>query len=516
MEGIAARLIKLYFCHMKKRTIWTIAFIMGASFAVLIYLQMHYFTQIVDMRQKQFDENVKRALYQVAHTLELKETQTTIEAEIAANVDENESKGVLYATEADNDALPHDSLLSMDTANYTPNLNIRLGGAQSHLSIGEKVRARFLRQKELLNEVIYSTLYKPLDRPLAKRINRNELDYVLKTELQHNGIDLKKMEYHFQVQTIDGRDVLQCQDYAESGNDAVYRQEIFPNDPPAQTGFIVVRFSHVGSYIYDSVKFVLPSLVFTFVLLAVFIYTIYTIFRQKRLSEIKNDFINNMTHEFKTPISSISLAAQMLADHNIPKTPERFDQLSGIIVDETKRLRMQVEKVLQMAMFDRDDISTFKFQEIEAHSIIEEVVSTFQLKADSMDGHISVQLEADDSIIWGDPMHFTNLIYNLLDNGLKYRRPDTAVELTVSTANKGNDLVITVADNGIGIRRDDLKRIFERFFRVSTGNRHDVKGVGIGLAYVASVVKAHKGTIHAESEFGQGTRFIISIPLLEE
>ena len=113
-------------------------------------------------------------------------------------------------------------------------------------------------------------------------------------------------------------------------------------------------------------------------------------------------------------------------------------------------------------------------------------------------------------------MHFTNLIYNLLDNGLKYRRPDTPVRLVVSTENKGNQLLITVADNGIGIRREDLKRIFERFFRVSTGNRHDVKGVGIGLAYVASVVKAHKGTIHAESDFGQGTRFIISIPLLEE
>lgn len=496
---------------MKKRTIWTIAGIMGASFAVLIYLQVHYFTQIVEMRQKQFDENVKRALYQVAHTLELKETQSTIEAEIAANESENEEQ---LRTEVHHPPVAQDTLLTMDTAVSSPDLNTRLGGEA--YSIGEKVRERFLRQKGLLNEVIYSTLYKPLDKPLAERINRNELDYALKTELQHNGIDLKKMEYHFQVLTIDGRDVLQCQDYSENRNDAVYRQEIFPNDLPSQTGFIVVRFSHVGSYIFDSVKFVFPSLIFTFVLLAVFIYTIYTIFRQKRLSEIKNDFINNMTHEFKTPISSISLAAQMLADKNLPPSEERFDHLSGIIVDETKRLRMQVEKVLQMAMFDRDDISTFKFQEIEAHSIIEEVVSTFQLKAGSMDGHIAVQLEAEDSIIWGDPMHFTNLIYNLLDNGLKYRRPDTPVRLVVSTANKGKNLLITVADNGIGIRREDLKRIFERFFRVSTGNRHDVKGVGIGLAYVASVVKAHKGTIHAESEYGQGTRFIISIPLLEE
>ena len=222
-----------------------------------------------------------------------------------------------------------------------------------------------------------------------------------------------------------------------------------------------------------------------------------------------------MTHEFKTPISSISLAAQMLSDKNMPKTEATFDHLSSVIVDETKRLRMQVEKVLQMAMFDRDDVSTFKFQEIESHSIIEEVVSTFRLKASSMGGTISTQLDAEDPIIWGDPMHFTNLIYNLLDNGLKYRRPEVPIALKVMTENRDSKLIIMVEDNGIGIKREDLTRIFERFYRVSTGNRHDVKGVGIGLAYVSSVVKAHKGTIHAESEIGEGTRFVIELPLLD-
>ena len=503
----------IYFCDMKKRVIWTIAIIMGVSFTVLIFLQFNYFSEIVDMRQRQFDENVKRALYQAAHNIELKETQRTLEQEIAANDKE-------HSDQREAEAKAHELLSGvhgspLDSNSYSPNLNLRLGGASQSPSLSEKVRERFLQQKDLLNEIIYATLYKPIDKPLSERINRNELDYALKTELTHNGIDLKKIHYHFQVLTIDGRVVHQCQDFVEDDDDKIYRQEIFPNDMPTQTGFIVVRFPHVGNYIYDSAKFVLPAIVFTFVLLVVFIYTIYTIFRQKRLSEIKNDFINNMTHEFKTPISSISLAAQMLSDKNMPKTEATFDHLSSVIVDETKRLRMQVEKVLQMAMFDRDDVSTFKFQEIESHSIIEEVVSTFRLKASSMGGTISTQLDAEDPIIWGDPMHFTNLIYNLLDNGLKYRRPEVPIALKVMTENRDSKLIIMVEDNGIGIKREDLTRIFERFYRVSTGNRHDVKGVGIGLAYVSSVVKAHKGTIHAESEIGEGTRFVIELPLLD-
>lgn len=499
---------------MKKRTIWTIAIVMGTSFAVLIFLQMYYFNEIVEMRQRQFDEGAKRALYQATHSIELKETQRTIEEEIAANDEDNKQQLRIESNAPMLLSGTHG--VPLDSAQFAPNLNMRLGNVAPTPSLSEKVRERFRQQKGLLNEIIYSTLYRPNERPLAERINRNELDYALKTELTHNGIDLKKVHYHFQVQTVDGRVVHQCQDYDEGFGDKVYRQEIFPNDPPSQTGFIVLRFPHVGNYIYESAKFVLPAIIFTFVLLVVFIFTIYTIFRQKRLSEIKNDFINNMTHEFKTPISSISLAAQMLADKNLPYSESRFDHLTSVINDETKRLRMQVEKVLQMAMFDRDDVSTFKFQEIETHTIIEEVVSTFRLKASSMGGTITTELEADDPIIWGDPMHFTNLIYNLLDNGLKYRRPEVPVELKIKTENKDSQLIIVIEDNGIGIKKEDLKRIFERFFRVSTGNRHDVKGVGIGLAYVSSVVKAHKGNIHAESEIDQGTQFIIALPLLEE
>lgn len=491
---------------MKKRTIWGIAIVMGACFVVLISLQIHYFTEIVDMRRKQFDENAKRALYQATRSVELSETKATIEEDIARYAQAYETGTTGSAGMCPPSA---DSLLP------APRLDARLGRQQERISISERVRQRLQHQKELLNEVIYSTLYRPVDRDLKDRIDRNVLDIALKSELQHNGIDLRKIHYHFQVVGIDGKAVVHCQDYVEDEDDAVYRQEIFPNDAPMQTGFVVLRFPHVGNYVFESAKFVLPAILFSIILLVVFIFTVYTIFRQKRLSEIKNDFINNLTHEFKTPLSGISLGAQMLSVKALFEDEEKRAMAIKVILDETKRLRFQVDKVLQVSMFDRDDVVAFNYQEADANCIVEEVAETFKLKVTEGQGEISIAAEAEDPIVCVDKMHFTNLIYNLLDNALKYRRPEVPIRLHLATSNEDNFLVIKVSDNGIGIRKEDQRRIFDRFYRVSQGNRHDVKGVGIGLAYVWSVVRAHKGKINVESTFGQGTTFTITIPLME-
>ena len=232
------------------------------------------------------------------------------------------------------------------------------------------------------------------------------------------------------------------------------------------------------------------------------------------MTEIKNDFINNMTHELKTPISTISLAAQMLGDASVMKSETMFKHISGVIVDETKRLRFQVEKVLQMSMFDRK-AATFKRKEVDANILVHDTVNTFRLKVEASGGKIDANLQADDAIVFVDEMHFTNVIFNLMDNAVKYKSDERDLLLTVTTRNESDDkLVITIADNGIGIRKEDLKKIFEKFYRVHTGNRHDVKGFGLGLAYVHNVVKALGGSIHAESDFGKGTKFIITLPLM--
>ena len=222
-----------------------------------------------------------------------------------------------------------------------------------------------------------------------------------------------------------------------------------------------------------------------------------------------------MTHEFKTPISTISLAAQMLRDPAVGKSEAMFNHISGIIIDETKRLRFQVEKVLQMSMFDRK-AATFKPKELDANMIVQDTVNTFRLKVEASGGSIHADLGAQNASIFVDEMHFTNVIFNLLDNAVKYKSPDRDLELGVQTRNDHGKFILSIADNGIGIRRDDLKKIFEKFYRVHTGNRHDVKGFGLGLAYVHSIIKALGGTIHAESEYGKGTRWVITLPLIEQ
>ncbi|MDE6136320.1 MAG: ATP-binding protein, partial [Muribaculaceae bacterium] len=207
------------------------------------------------------------------------------------------------------------------------------------------------------------------------------------------------------------------------------------------------------------------------------------------------------------------LAAQMLNDDTVRKSPAMMQQISNVINDETKRLRFQVEKVLQMSMFDRQKVS-LKLKEIDANAAIDNIVNTFKLKVEKNGGRINAHLDAEDAIVNVDEMHFTNVIFNLLDNAVKYRKDDVPLQLTVTTRDVGNEkLEICVEDNGIGIRRDDLKKIFEKFYRVSTGNRHDVKGFGLGLAYVWKMVHDLNGEISAESELNVGTKFKIILPL---
>lgn len=235
--------------------------------------------------------------------------------------------------------------------------------------------------------------------------------------------------------------------------------------------------------------------------------------RHKKITEMKNDFINNMTHEFKTPLSTISLAAQMLQDETVAKSPEMFTKLSGAISSETKRLRFQVDKVLQMSMFDDKNTAALKMKELDANELVSGIINTFAVKVEQNGGTIEAHLDADDPFVYVDEMHFTNVVFNLMDNAMKYKRADAPISLEIRTWNSGGKFMLSVKDNGIGISKDNLKNIFDKFYRVHTGNVHDVKGFGLGLAYVKQIVKAHRGSIRAESELGTGTTFIIVLPL---
>ena len=232
-------------------------------------------------------------------------------------------------------------------------------------------------------------------------------------------------------------------------------------------------------------------------------------FAQKRDADIKSDFLNNMTHELKTPIASISLASQMLNDSAVSKSPEFLSNTSNVIKDETQRLNTLVDKVLQTSIFATQQ-SILNLKEDNVNQLIEKVIKNFSIKINQNNGRINSYLSAENPFALVDNVHFTNVIYNLFENSVKYTIKDLV--LTVKTWNEKNKLCISIEDNGIGIKKEDQKRIFDRFYRVSNGNLHNVKGFGLGLAYVKKIVTEHKGTIEVESELGIGTKFIIRLP----
>ena len=280
-------------------------------------------------------------------------------------------------------------------------------------------------------------------------------------------------------------------------------------------GVVKIHFPDMSSYIFSSVRFMIPAVIFTFVLLLTFLFTIVVIFRQKRLTEIKNDFINNMTHELKTPIASISLAAQMMNDPSVAKSEQMAKHLGGVISDESKRLRFLVEKVLQMSMFDKKSI-VFKKKELDLNEMVENIAQSFTLRVEHTGGKIYTDIEAVDSAIFVDEVHFQNAITNLMDNAVKYRKPDEPIDIYIKTWNEKDRLCFSIRDTGLGIKKENVKKIFEKFYRVHTGNVHDVKGFGLGLAYVKKIINLHEGEIKCESELGKGTTFTISLPILKE
>ena len=343
-----------------------------------------------------------------------------------------------------------------------------------------------------------------------QRIDFHALNLDLQAELLHNGIEIP---YQFTIHTSNGREIYRTDNYVAGIKEGSYSQILFGNDPPNKMGLLKINFPTVNSYIFSSVRFMIPALFFTIVLCITFLYTLYTVLRQKKVTELKNDFINNMTHEFKTPISTISLASQMLTDSAVSKSPQMLQHITGIISDETKRLRFQVEKVLQISLFD-DKKAVMKNSEIDLNDLLSGVVNIFALKVEKNGGTITTHLEAEDATIFADEMHITNVMFNIMDNAVKYKRDEEPLRLTIHTWNEGDKLHLSIQDNGIGIKKENLKRVFDRFYRVHTGNLHNVKGFGLGLAYVKKVIQDHHGSIRAESELGVGTKFIIVLPLL--
>ena len=491
---------------MKKYTIWILTIVMALTFGGLIYVQITYMERMTGMRNEQFTENVKRSLSATSAFLEREETLHYLEEDI------QDIEAAFYSDFFT--ALPSDPDSGGSTTVRLPHTDQKLlpstpaGVSGQYKRAQDIIRQQYLYQKGLLNEVILNIMREAPRRQPMERADSSLVRKKLGEELKSCGVNLS---FEFKLTTSSSTI------YASPGFDApldskdVYSQMLFPTSD--RHYYLYVYFPTRGDYIFDSVRFLIPTLAFTLILLIVFLYTIILAFRQKRITEMKNDFINNMTHEFKTPISTISLAGQMLADDSVRKSPTMLKHLSEVITAESKRLRFQVEKVLQMSMFDKSQ-PNLKHSDVDANAVIEQVVNSFKIKVEKYGGSLEMDLKATDSIIYVDEMHFTNVLFNLLDNAVKYMRDDVEPHLFIGTRDlPDHKLEITVKDNGIGIRKEHLKRIFEKFYRVPTGNRHDVKGVGLGLAYVWKIITEFKGHIKVDSEPDVGTVFRITLPL---
>lgn len=517
---------------MKKKTIWTIAVIMGLSFILLLFLQLTYIREMANMKKEQFDESVNRALYQASRNLELNETLRYLEKDVreTERKENNQGNGSAGAQKDATDSssrrtansfrgssyLTFRMKMKMDNPVNMPKAMILINDKNSNnaasRSLQEIVKNRYVYQKALVDEVVMNMLYSASDKPLKERVNFKILDQDIKAELINNGVNI---HYHFTVTTQDGREVYRCPDYSDEGSEFTYTQVLFRNDPSSKMGVVKVHFPDINSYIFSSIKFMIPSVFFTLILLVTFIITLVIVFRQKRYNEIKNDFVNNMTHELKTPIASISLATQMLNDDSVTKSEKMRKHLVGVITDETKRLRFLVEKVLQMSMFDRKK-SSFKKKHLDLNEMVESIANSFSLRVEHTGGKINVDIGAVDSDIYVDEVNFQNVIFNLMDNAVKYRKTDEPVDIYLKTWNDDKWLYLSVHDTGKGIKKDDLKKIFEKFYRVGTGNVHDVKGFGLGLAYVKKVVDLHDGEIKVDSEYGKGSTFTIKLPVIHD
>jgi signal transduction histidine kinase len=378
------------------------------------------------------------------------------------------------------------------------------------------MKQKYVRQKVVMSDVAMRWLKEAPELPIEERINTEHVEQLLQKELTNMGIETP---FYMTLINYQGERVYESANFDTTHvRHDYYSQILFPNDYNPKMNLMRVYFPQRDQYIFQSMyKSALTSVVMSIILFLTFVSTIYLLIRQHRVAEIKTDFMNNMTHEFKTPISSISLASQMLNDENIVKSPELMKRISRTIGDETKRLSFQVEKVLQISLLENEK-AIMKFKDVNINDLIEGVVDNFKIKVKSKGGSIKADLKAEECMATVDELHFTNVIFNLLDNAVKYAKQDEPLHLVVRTRNNDekSQLIIKIEDNGIGISKEHLKKIFDKFHRVPTGNVHNVKGFGLGLAYVKKMVQKHNGVIKAESELGVGTIFTIIIPTLKK
>jgi len=486
-----------------KRIRWIIG-LMAAALMGSICLQIYWIGWNIRLNEEQFDKNVFETLNRVADKLQYYENEKVLEAV-------NRSRAAFSEVNRNLQRPPQYSENGYAARRIVRDSQIN-AVAPAPTFEDNATMCEFMKVSQMIDS-----------KPLAERISLDLLAQSMQEEMASHGIksdnqygifskarnDYVIVNDHYVVKT----DASQASNVSSGGtptlDNSPYRVVLFSQDIESP-GYLSIYFPNRTSLVLGSVwPTLLLSVIFTGLIFFCFYYTVMVIFRQKKLSEMKTDFINNMTHEFKTPIATISLAADSINNQQIIDKPDKIRRFIDIIRQENRRMNSQVERVLQMALIDKDDFH-LRLGEVNIHEIIEQAVTNFGVQIEKRAGSLHTQLAATRPVVEGDSTHLTGIIHNLLDNANKYS-PENP-EITVKTRDVPIGIEIIVQDEGIGINKEARKHIFDKFYRVHTGNVHDVKGFGLGLSYVKAIVTAHKGLIDLKSEPGKGSSFIVTLP----
>ncbi len=520
---------------MSRTLLWIMTVFLSLAMLALVAVQAYWIRHSIQSEENQLGLLINQVLSEVSDELVRNETAISIIEEIQPPVIQHQSRAVWnFHYDARSNLGSDSATLQVDEEYYVyasaprplVNRKVELIDDSVLVIVGEdeqmqdtvlisamdqgqvlsELEQDWLEQEIFLDRVIRRMLVEEQD--FTDRISGSQIEKMIQTRLNEKGVD---MPFEYAVYHEGEKPIFQSEQFNEFEAYRYFRASLFPGGVFHKPTLISVYFPGEKAHFRKSMGVIGgSSLLITLLLLMLFTLALYIIFKQKRLSEMKNDFVNNMTHELKTPISTISLASQMLSDRSIPDEQKNLTQISRIIQAESKQLGFQVERVLQMAIFDHGQLK-LKLQEIDLHDLIETVAQNFLLQMDKREGKLEFLPEAEDAVIRGDAMHMTNVISNLIENAMKYTR--RTPEISISTENETGQLVVSVTDNGIGISKEDQKRVFEKFYRVPTGNIHNVKGFGLGLSYVKLIVEHHGGSIQVKSEPGKGSRFDIRLPL---
>jgi len=522
---------------MGKKLFILLVVLMSLSLVGIIFVQSFFIRNSLQNEAKNFNLSVRRALSFVSRSIEDIELRnyyskiepyvstgkspdsTVIQRLYIATEDDLNDKTIIHRNTVLEERFKVPSLffeIDADSISLSKLTNERVteyfNASKIDRSLSLNPERRLVEYSSLpdLQKKLYEDAFKTLlkEIPVYKRISANQVKYLLNKELKEEGVDI---DFEFAVYDDDLPTKVKTMNF-EKGPTTTIGVPVFLDTNNESNYRLFVDFPDRKRYLLSSVLWMIVlSIVFTGVIIIAYSSAIYQLIKQRQISQIKSDFINNMTHEFKTPIATINLALDAIKNPKIIDDTTKVKRYLKMIKDENKRMHAQVENVLRISKLEKNELNISK-ERLKLHDLIEDAISHIELIVEDRQGYVKAHFEAVKSSVLANETHFTNVLVNILDNAVKYS--DDAPKIDIHTENIGNSIIVKIADQGNGMTKQVAKRVFEKFYREHTGNVHNVKGHGLGLAYVKRIVEDHQGHVSVESEKGKGSTFIIRLPLI--